>query len=228
MRSSSIILLSGGLDSLASFHWACQLSDVMLGITFDYGQKPAKKEIESSAKICRHYDVKHLVLSLDWFGEMKGSALIDNHISLPELKTDDLDNQTVTQKSANTVWVPNRNGVFINVGASIAESRLANWLVAGFNREEAQTFPDNSEDFVESINESLKYSTREKITLKVPMISKSKKGIVEWCIEKGVDFSNLWSCYSDGDKMCGECESCLRCRRAFSQAGETEWLEKLF
>lgn len=228
MRSSSIVLLSGGLDSLASLQWALQESDLMFGLTFNYGQRAAEKEIETSANICHHFDVKHLVVELPWFSKMSRSALIDSNQALPELTAKDLGNAELTKQSADAVWVPNRNGALVNVAASIAEARCANWIVVGFNHEEAQTFPDNSKGFIDAVNESLKYSTRDKVILQAPMSGKSKKEIIEWGMAQDLDFSNLWSCYLGGDKMCGECESCLRCKRAFREAGAVEWVEKLF
>lgn len=228
MRSSSIVLLSGGLDSLASLHWARGESDLVMAVTFHYGQRSADREIESAKKICRHYDVNHQVIDLPWFAPMKVSALIDTKEKLPELRPEDLDKKTVTEKSAKAVWVPNRNGVFINVAASIAESRMVNWLVAGFNREEGETFPDNSEDFVEATNRFLKFSTNKAVMLKAPMMAKTKKEIVLWAVKQRIDLSPLWSCYRGGDRMCGVCESCARCKRALKQAGAGEWVEKLF
>ena len=41
---------------------------------------------------------------------------------------------------------PNRNGGFLNVAASFAEKLGAGSVVVGFNREEAETFPDNTRD----------------------------------------------------------------------------------
>lgn len=228
MRSSSIVLLSGGLDSTASFHWAHQESDLVMAITFNYGQRSAEKEIESAKKICRHYDVGHQVIDLPWFASMKSHPLIDPQEVLPSLKPEELDKKSVTKKSAKAVWVPNRNGAFINVAASIAENRLANWLVVGFNKEEAETFPDNSEEFVEVTNRFFRFSTQEAVTLKAPMMAKTKKEIVLWMLAQKIDFSPLWSCYRGDDKMCGVCESCARCKRALKQAGASEWIEKLF
>ena len=228
LRSSSIILLSGGLDSLAALHWASEASDPMLAITFDYGQRSREREIETAAKICRHYDLKHRVIELPWYSSMAGLSLVDSRQLVPTLAAGDLDNPAVTQKSAKAVWVPNRNGVFIHVAASIAEQMLANWIVVGFNAEEGRTFPDNTEEFRQTVNRSLKFSTAEGVEVVAPMGEKTKTEIVLWAKEKQVPLGNLWSCYRGDDRMCGECESCLRLMRALREGGATECLEKLF
>lgn len=228
MRSSSIVLLSGGLDSLASLHWALSESDVLYGLTFDYGQKAAKNEIEAAAKICRHYDMKHKVITLPWFSQMRRSALTNESIPLPQLEMGDLGDMALTQQSAQTVWIPNRNGVFLNIAAAFAEDMLVNWIVVGFNKEEAQTFPDNSLEFVESANRFFEFSTNKKVRVISPMSHKTKVEIVRWCLKEKVDFSYLWSCYQSGTKMCGHCESCMRLKRGLIESGEYDWVERLF
>ena len=48
----SAILLSGGLDSLVSLGLKKEELNISLALTFDYGQKSAIQEIETSHKIC--------------------------------------------------------------------------------------------------------------------------------------------------------------------------------
>lgn len=228
MRASSIVLLSGGLDSLAAFHWASKESDLVMGLTIHYGQKAAEREIESAAKICRHYDVNHRVIHFDWYRDDGPSSLINPNLVLPEMGEEDLKDSELTEQSAKAVWVPNRNGVFIHAAASLAEARLINWIVVGFNSEEAQTFPDNSEVFVDLINASLELSTHNKVKVVAPFVARSKKEIVRWCLSQKIDFSPLWSCYRGEEKMCGRCESCLRLKRALHDTQASSWLEKLF
>ena len=62
MSNKSIILLSGGLDSLVCLGLCKDEYNVSLALTFDYGQKSAKKEIEASAKISEYYNISHKVI----------------------------------------------------------------------------------------------------------------------------------------------------------------------
>lgn len=227
-RSSSIVLLSGGLDSFMSFHWAHEESDIMLGLTLDYGQRSAAREIASAAAICKKNDIPHRVIELGWYKSLKANPLTDANIPLPELKIKDLNTVSLTEQSAKAVWIPNRNGVFLNVAASLAEDSLANWIIVGFNKEEAQTFPDNSEAFIKASDQFFKFSTSTKVQVKAPMASLTKKEIVQWGLKRDLDFSMIWSCYKGDEKMCGACESCLRLKRGLNEGGGESWLARLF
>ena len=68
--------------------------------------------------------------------------------------------RTKIQETAKAVWVPNRNGVLLNVAAAYAERFRAKRIVVGFNREEATTFPDNSRAFLDQTTRAFAYSTR--------------------------------------------------------------------
>ena len=225
--ASSIILLSSGLDSVATFYWALKNCPPVLALTFDYGQKAKTREIEKSKKLCKAHRVKHKVVSIPWLSEIGGNALTDKNKALPGLLSTQLDNKKLTDKSAKAVWVPNRNGVFVAIAASFAESLGVPFILMGLNKEEGATFPDNSLEFVKRANLGLKFSTLSHPELRAPMIDKDKTEIVRWMVERKISFSNIWSCYLAGKKMCGKCESCLRCQRALKQGRAEEW-KKLF
>ena len=59
--SKAVILLSGGLDSLVALGYTKEKYGIELALTFDYGQKSAKQEIETSKKIAEFYNIKHKV-----------------------------------------------------------------------------------------------------------------------------------------------------------------------
>lgn len=202
-------------------------ADVILTLTFDYGQRAAKKEIEAAAAISARYAVAHQVIPLLWLKEITTTALVKKDSALPRLKRSELDEKIKTQASAEKVWVPNRNGVFINIAAAFCEALKADHVVAGFNAEEAATFPDNSSAFVEVINGSLLYSTLTGTSLISPISGLNKKEIIRLAFEIEAPLDLVWSCYEGGERMCGQCESCLRLRRGLEGEG-SELVETLF
>jgi len=210
--TKSVVLFSAGLDSTVNLYEAKRISQVCLVLTFNYGQKAARREIEKSKEVCFNLKLNHRVIELPWIGELTWTALVSNQMEIPTgVPLDDL---KITEESAAAVWVPNRNGVFLNVAATFAESMGAKWVIPGFNREEATTFPDNSQEFVEAVNRSLSFSTRSQVEVRCFTSALDKRAIYRRARELGADFSLMWPCYSGEEKPCGQCESCLRFQRA--------------
>jgi 7-cyano-7-deazaguanine synthase len=201
-KIKSVLLLSGGLDSTVAATSACQTGEAVLALTFDYKQRAAEREIEAAAAIARQLGIKHKVIELPWLAEVSRSALTDRSQKLPH-GTDHSG-----EECAAAVWVPNRNALFIHAGAAVAEGIGADRVVAGFNLDEAQHFPDNSGDFLERINRTLLVSTKRQIRAVSPTVYLTKTEIVGLGLELDAPLGLIWSCYDNGPKMCGLCTSC--------------------
>lgn len=215
----SLLILSGGLDSTVSSWMARKSSTPVLALTFDYGQRASLQEQEAARRVARHLGVDHKVLSLPWLKEIAQTSLVDPQKALPLLKEKDLDDVAACRESAQAVWVPNRNGLFLNIAACYAESLDADQLVTGFNAEEGVTFPDNSGPFVRAADEFFWYSTWKKVRVFCPVIGMTKVDIARKAKELGVPLQDLWFCYEGGERPCRRCESCLRDFRALREAG---------
>ena len=212
----SLILLSGGLDSSYNLAVASKNKELKLAITIDYGQKSASKEIEASIKLSRAYKIPHRIINIPWLKEISKSSLTQLKKKIP---SPDISNFQETKKSAKNVWVPNRNGLFINIAAPYAEALKIDEIIVGFNKEEAGTFPDNSLRFLDAINNSLRFSTIKKIRVKSYTKNFVKKQIVKKAIEIGLPLDLIWPCYGGGDCICKKCESCKRFLAALSLNG---------
>ncbi|MFP4655818.1 MAG: 7-cyano-7-deazaguanine synthase QueC [Methanohalobium sp.] len=218
----AISLLSSGLDSVAALTIAREKTDIKLAIIFDYGQRSAKKEIEYSKKICDDFGINYEIIRLDWLEKITNTSLVSRKQDVPELTLDDVSGKTATEKtekSAKSVWVPNRNGIFLNIAAGFAESFECEYVVVGFNSEEAQTFPDNSPEFVDSMNTCLSYSTRNGVKILAPLVDYDKMDIIEQALKSEAPLEWSWSCYHGGELPCGVCESCMRRKHAFDELG---------
>jgi 7-cyano-7-deazaguanine synthase len=215
-RLPSLILLSGGLDSSANLAFADHFDKPVLALTIDYGQRAAKPEIVAAKKLAEYYQVPHQVLDLKWLGALGGSALTSEEMKMPDIASDKLDDLKASTASAKQVWVPNRNGLFINAAAAIAESMKVKQVVVGFNKEEAATFPDNSSQYLGVATLALRYSTGNgvKVGCYTDMMMKSEIVQALRNLPKRFPFEMVWSCYEGGEKMCGVCESCKRFNRA--------------
>jgi 7-cyano-7-deazaguanine synthase len=214
----SVVLLSGGLDSTVNLYLAAQKSQVLQVLTFDYGQKARTKELQSASKLCQKLNIPHQVISLSFFSQIGGSSLTDHSQVIPTGKDVSIDDMAVSQKTAKSVWVPNRNGIFLNIAAGFAESLKADWVIPGFNIEEAATFPDNSKNFLNALDHSFSFSTANQVVTQCFTTDLNKTEIVQLGIKLGVDWGLMWPCYHENEKWCGQCESCQRSKRAFRQA----------
>ncbi|GIL17854.1 MAG: 7-cyano-7-deazaguanine synthase [Oligoflexia bacterium] len=218
----SVVLLSGGLDSTVNLHEAHRQGQVLLVLTFDYGQRAAQKEIDISQAICRKLGLLHQVIRLDFFKQFGQSSLLDKSQNIPTGGQVQIDDLKTSQATAKSVWVPNRNGIFLNIGAGFAEALNAETVVPGFNAEEATTFADNSTEYLQALTRSFSYSTRNKIQAHCFTDRLTKTELVARGKELGVDFSLIWPCYHSGEKWCGQCESCQRAKRALEK-NQIQW-----
>lgn len=222
MNNKAIILLSGGLDSLVALGHsvASKNFNIVLALTFDYGQKAASEEIKASKAICEYYNVEHKVIKLDWLKEITRTALV----SEDETPTDNFE----TSKSAEAVWVPNRNALFINIAASFCDSYGYKYILYGANKDEANTFPDNTEEFRSQITNLFQTSTLVKPQVLAPLINYTKGDIVKIAVEHSMPLDLVKSCYNSGEGHCGKCESCHYLKRALLENNCHEYISKLF
>jgi len=66
------------------------------------------------------------------------------------------------------------------------------------------------------------------IQIVAPLIEMKKSEIVRLGLELNSPFQLTWSCYEREDIPCGECDSCIRRRKAFEEAGTVDPLEYCF
>lgn len=209
----SVVLLSSGLDSSVNLYAAAAVSDVRLALTFDYGQRAAEQEIKHAGALAKAVGAHHHVVRLPWFRDFTRTSLVDRSQTVPTSGVS-IDDFAASTHSAKAVWVPNRNGIFLNIAAAYAEFERAHWLVPGFNAEEAVTFPDNSEAYLQAATRSLQFSTSNQVQVKCFTTAMTKPEIVRLGRSLKVPFDLIWPCYFGGATPCGQCESCQRFKRA--------------
>src|SRR4051812_26311733 len=107
----SVVLFSSGLDSTVNLYEARSVGEVVLAITFDYGQRSAVKETHFAAKQCEALCVPHKVMTLPWFSDFTDTSLVNRSALVP--MGVDINSPAETSAAAKKVWVPNRNGIFL-------------------------------------------------------------------------------------------------------------------
>ena len=217
-NKKGLILLSGGLDSLVSLDIAIKTIDVKLALTFDYGQKAFKEELKSAKKIAKKYNIEHKSIKLPFLADLCNNALTnDNNKKLNDFKS---------------VWIPNRNGLFLNIAGCYCDKYELDCIIIGANKEEAKAFPDNSKEFIKAGNKFFEYSTLKKPEIVAPCLKFDKISIINYAVNNGLDLKNVKSCYNSaklsGKKHCGKCMSCRLLYQAIKKSGNEKLLKEIF
>lgn len=211
-KEKAVVLLSGGLDSTVALAKAVENFHVLMAVTVAYGQRAIKKELLATAQMAAFYQITHRIIHLPWMEELLPVAMKATVGGVLPLDPPQADPMAV-----KTVWVPNRNGVLLNIAASLAEAHEATVVAFGANADEAVDFPDNTETYRDKITESFQYSTLNQVRVETPVGELTKAEIVDEGIRLKAPMHLIWSCYESGDIHCGRCASCRRLRTAIKE-----------
>ncbi|ANF22079.1 7-cyano-7-deazaguanine synthase QueC [Thermococcus piezophilus] len=222
----AVVLFSGGLDSTACLYWAKKNYDEVIMLTANYSSNEEKVMNRVAEFFSKELNVPFKVIRLDFleeFSKLRGTTLVGGET--PKVTAEELEDFERAKETAKSVWVPARNVVLISVAASLLDALGGGDIIVGFNAEEGATFPDNTPEFVERMNEMLKYGTMAKVKVVAPLIELDKKGIARLLKELDAKYEYSSSCYmprgfTDDEKPihCGECESCVRRHRGLIEA----------
>ena len=217
----AIVLLSGGMDSCVCTaiareqHGARNIALLHAG----YGQRTQKRERRAFEEIADFYGVKdRLVVNLDYFRAIGGSALTDQRITVPE---NELGAPAPKLGEIPVTYVPFRNAHFLSVGVSWAEATGAGAIYIGAVAEDSSGYPDCRPEYYQMFQKLIRLGTRleTQIEIVAPVMHMKKNEIIRRGLELGAPLHLTWSCYQGEEAACGACDSCLLRLRAFAEAG---------
>jgi 7-cyano-7-deazaguanine synthase len=220
-RRKAVVLLSGGMDSCVSAavaHERHGASNVAL-LHASYGQRTQQRERRAFDDIANFYNVRErLVVQLEHFRAIGGSALTDGNISVPE---NELGATNSHGSSIPVTYVPFRNAHFLSVAVSWGEAIGAGAIYIGAVAEDSSGYPDCRPEYYKVFQELIRVGTRPETQIEIvtPVITLKKSEIVRRGIELRAPLHLTWSCYQSEDAACGICDSCLLRLRAFAEAG---------
>lgn len=209
--SRTLVLLSGGMDSVTALYWAQKHHDLMGALSFDYGSKHNHKEIEFAAWHCGHLNAWHHTVALPFINDLFTSDLLKSGGDIPDGHYE--------EGSMKRTVVPFRNGIMLAIACGIAESRKAEALVIAAHSGDHAIYPDCREPFMHSMASAMREGTYDRVELLRPFIDKDKTAIAQLGHDLGIDFAQTWSCYKGGYIHCGTCGTCVERREAFINAG---------
>jgi len=220
-QRKAVVLLSGGMDSCVSAVIALEEHGAEnLGLLHaSYGQRTERRERRAFEKIADWLEVRQrLVVQLDHFRAIGGSALTDKSISVPE---NELGAPGPHGSAIPVTYVPFRNAHFLSVAVSWAEAIGAGAIYIGAVAEDSSGYPDCRPEYYRVFQELIRVGTRPETQIEIvtPVITLKKSEIIRRGIELGAPLHLTWSCYQNEDTACGACDSCLLRLRAFAEAG---------
>ena len=212
--SLTIVILSGGLDSVVLAHLLRSEGHDLYLLSFDYGQRHAR-ELEYSRLAARRLKARHDVVDIRAAGALlSGSALTDPDIAVPH-------GHYAAPSMAITI-VPNRNAIFLTIAFGVAVARNAQLVATAVHAGDHFIYPDCRKEFLESFTAMQRLAVEgcgdENLKLHAPFADKTKAQIVAIGAQLRVPFEETWSCYEGGEKHCRKCGTCVERREAFEEA----------
>jgi 7-cyano-7-deazaguanine synthase len=162
-----------------------------LPVYLNYGQRNHAREwgaLEASCKANRFSNPVNF--EFPSFGKIIKSGLTD-----PSLRV------------AEDAFTPNRNLLFIVLGAAVAKSRGIRSIVIGLLAEPTTIFPDQTDTFLRAAELALIESLGSQIQIHCPLRDMAKQDVVAFARRRGI--SNYYSCHSGSEIPCGHCIACL-------------------
>ena len=214
VNKKALILFSGGLDSTTVLHHAITKGYDCISLTIDYNQRHSY-EIESSQKYLKNLKLKGYVFKID-LTQIGGSALTDNAINVP----------TEMNIGIPVTYVPARNTIFLSIASAYAEKMGIDQIFIGVNQIDYSGYPDCRPDFIDSFKTTINLGTKtgvdgKQLKINTPLINMSKKDIIKYGHDMGIDYSQTVSCYQldNNGNACGHCDACKLRKEGFLLAG---------
>ena len=207
----TLVICSGGLDSITLAHKVAKERDLSSLLTLDYAQRH-KKEIHYAEQCAKTLGVPHHCIDISHVGTMlSGSALTDD-IEVPD--------GHYAQDTMKATIVPNRNAIMLTIGYGVAAAAGDAAVAAAIHAGDHFIYPDCRPEFAQSFelmqNQALEGFAS--IQLYTPFIHQSKADIAREAAKLGLDIKQTWSCYKGGDIHCGRCGTCVERQEALSLA----------
>lgn len=208
----TIVICSGGLDSVSLAHKVAAEHELCGLLSFDYGQRHAK-EVEFAAECAKRLGVPYKVVDIRSIGAALGGSALTDDIDVPD--------GHYAEETMKITVVPNRNAIMLAIGFGMAAAQKADAVAVAVHGGDHFIYPDCRPGFIDAFqtmqNEAL--DGYADVQLYAPYVNISKAQIVEDGAKHNTPFAETWSCYKGGDRHCGRCGTCVERREAFHLAG---------
>ena len=206
-NKKTLVVCSGGLDSVVAATIVKKLGRDVTLIHFRYGSRAEDNEMLSVIKVAKYLECDYKIITLPFY-DKGDSPLLDENSQVAG-----------GEEGAEFAyeWVPARNLVLLSLAIAYAEAKGFSKVVLGNNLEEAGSYPDNEQEFIHKFNKMLPFAVGDgkNIQIEMPVGNLMKHEIVKVGMDIGAPLHLTWSCYRNGELHCGTCGPCFMRRTAF-------------
>lgn len=211
--NSAVVLYSGGQDSTTCLVWALKKFRKIHVLSFDYGQRH-KAELKAAASIAKKLKLPHETIKLSIIKDLTRNALTDPSIKVKAGKKGELP----------STFVDGRNQVFLTTAAIYAKQKGIPNLVAGVCQADYSGYPDCREDFIRSLQKTLRLAMEYPFKIHTPLMKLTKAETVKLMQKLGgiglLRYTH--TCYEGTRPACGKCPACRLRLKGFREAGEED------
>lgn len=207
----SVVVASGGMDSITAAYQEKASGQELLLVGFNYGQRH-KRELASLALLAGELHADHKIIDVSGImGQLSKNSLTNADVVVPD--------GHYREETMRVTVVPNRNAIMTSLAAAIAMEEGAERLVIGVHGGDHFIYPDCRPPFVLSLAGAIHAASDGSLTLVAPFLHLTKGDIARIGHGLGVPYQWTWSCYKGGDDHCGTCGTCFERKEAFLEAG---------
>lgn len=196
-KSKSLVLLSGGQDSVTCLLELLKKHNKqdILAMSFIYDAEE-KQCIKRAEKICKDLGVEHKIFDYRVLSELSSKHIVSG-----------------------------RNFFFISAAALYAKNNGYDKIYIGLSKDDYESYNDCRAQFIEKMNDTVKYALETKVEIIAPYVHKEKIEIWKIADKLGyLDYvkDNSYSCWKNEQPPCGECLSCKMREDSFNAYKRTK------
>jgi 7-cyano-7-deazaguanine synthase len=167
MKTSALVLFSGGQDSTTCLAWALNRYDHVETLGFDYGQRHAieltmRPQLLDSLRAMRP----------DWKSKLGEDHVLDLSL-LAAISDTALTSDvaiTMQENGLPNTFVPGRNLLFLTSAAALAYRRGISDLVGGMCETDYSGYPDCRDETLKSLKQAINLGMASKLNIQTPLM----------------------------------------------------------
>ncbi len=210
--AKGVVLLSGGLDSVAALCWARARYTELQAISFEYGQPNRNQEVPAAQRSAEALGIPWRVVGLhDAMRPERPAGIMTGNVN-------PCDNTRFG--GIDKAFVPGRNLLLLTVAFAHACTWWAGGnidLIIGACAEDQAGFPDCRPQALQALSLALRQGVGRSVNIRSPWADKTKAQIL-YAVQPDAEAFDLvrrsYSCYS-ADGPCTICSACTKRAVAF-------------